>query len=93
MNRPYLVVTCPERVHVTFFLPEESDGTRLGTLPFPLVFGFRKMIAIGYFLMGRFSLVGVTTSFPRRMIVDKVKYVYYCFVTSADFVCSVRGVV
>ena len=72
---------------------EESDCSRSETLPFPLVFGFRKMISVGYLLMGPFSLVGVTISFPRRMVVDKVKYVYYCCVTSADFVCSVRGVV
>ena len=43
--------------------------------------------------MGPFSLVGVTISFPRRIVVDKVNYVYHCCVTSADLVCSVRGVV
>ena len=26
--------------------------------------------------MGPFSLVGVTISFPRRMVVDKVNYVF-----------------
>ena len=40
----YLVsfVTCSGReVSVTFFLLEESDCSRLETLPFPLVFGVR----------------------------------------------------
>ena len=48
---PYLVsfVTCSGRVYVTFFLLEESDCSRLGTLPFPLVFGVRKMISVGCF--------------------------------------------
>ena len=72
---------------------EESVGSRLRTLPFPLVFGCMEMISVGCLLMGHFSLVGVTISFPRRMVVDKVKCVYYCCVRSADFVCSVRGVV
>ena len=39
---PVSFVTCSGRVvSVTFFLLEESDCSRLGTLPFPLVFGFR----------------------------------------------------
>ena len=43
--------------------------------------------------MGPFSSEGVAISFPRRMVVDKVNFVYYCCVTSVDFVCFVRGVV
>ena len=47
---PVSFVTCSGRVvSVTFFVLEESDCSRLGTLPFPLVFGFRKMIAVGFF--------------------------------------------
>ena len=44
---PVSFVTCSGRVvYVTVSLLEESDCSRLGTLPFPLVFGFRKMIAV-----------------------------------------------
>ena len=52
----YLVVfiTCSGRVSVTFFLLEESDCSRLETLPFPLVFDFRKMISVGCFLVDLF---------------------------------------
>ena len=46
---PVSFVTCFGRVYVTFFLLEESYCSRLGTLPFPLVFGFRKMISVGCF--------------------------------------------
>ena len=89
---PYLALPVPGEYMLPFPI-EESVWSRLGTLPFSLVFGCRKMNSVGCLLVGPFSLVGVTISFPRRMVVDKVKYVYYCFVTSADFVCSVRGVV
>ena len=45
---PVYFVTCSGRVSVTFFLLEESDFSRLGTLPFPLVFGFHAdMISAG----------------------------------------------
>ena len=90
---PYLALPVLEEYMLPFPF-EESVWSRLETLPFPLVFGCRKINSVGCLLVGPFSLVGgVTFFFPRRMVVDKVKYVYYCCVTSADFVCSVRGVV
>ena len=47
---PVSLVTCSGRVvSVTFFLLEESDCSRSETLPVLLVFGFRKMIAVGCF--------------------------------------------
>ena len=47
---PVSLVTCSGRVvSVTFFPLEESDCSRLGTLPFPLVFDFRKITVVGCF--------------------------------------------
>ena len=45
---------------------------------------FRRVLVGGYL----FHWLGVTGSFPQRIVVDKVKYVYCC-VTSVDFICSV----
>ena len=48
---PVSFVTCSGKV-VLDLLPfsfSKSDCSRLGTLPFPLMVGFRKMIAVGCF--------------------------------------------
>ena len=87
----YLVffVTCSGRVSVTFFLFENSDCSRLGTLLFPLVFGFRKMISVGCLLMDPFFISRCHLFFPAK---DGCGTYCVLCITSVDFVCSVRGV-
>ena len=53
---PGIFVTCSGSVYVTFFLLEESGCSRLVSLPFPLVFGFRRTISAGCLLMDPFFI-------------------------------------
>ena len=69
-----------------FFCPEESGWSVKERDRFLSRLAFRNDFR-RVFVDASFSL-SVTVSFPRRMVVDKVK-MDICCVTSVDFICSV----